>query len=215
MSWSDLTIKEFLAELASGSPAPGGGSVAALSGCLAASLVSMVARLTVGHAGIDMAAQDKMKGALDEATGLMDRLTARIDEDTAAFNRVMEAYRMPKETPELQQVRSQAIQQAMKGAALTPLEVAGECLGTLQLCDEAVAHGNPTALSDAGVATLLAYSGLVGALFNVTSNLAGIKDTEFRGGLSERKERVLAEASALYEKIRRRLQDRLNFKSEW
>lgn len=215
VSWSDLTIKEFLAELASGSSAPGGGSVAALSGCLAASLVSMVARLTVGHAGIDLTAQNKMSGFLAEATELLDRLAACMDEDTAAFDRVMEGYRMPKATPQLQQERSQAIQQAMKDASLTPLEVAGECLSVLRLCDQAITYGNPATLCDAGVAALLAYNGLVGALFNVASNLAIIKDTEFREEASERQERVLAEASALYGEIRRRLRDRFNFHGDW
>jgi formiminotetrahydrofolate cyclodeaminase len=196
----DMTVKEFIEELASNSPAPGGGSVAALSGSLAAALVSMVAQLTINMAGAPEQERERMRQALGQASGLMQSLGEHVDEDTAAFNRVMEAYRMPKDAPEWEQ-RSRLIQQALQGAAEHPLQVAEECLRLLYCCREAVRYGNPNVLSDAGVAALMAHSGVMGALFNVAINLGSIKDPAFRERLQADKDRIMGAADGLRKEI--------------
>lgn len=191
------TVKGFLQELASDSPAPGGGSVAALAGSLAAALVSMVARLS--GAGAE---NPEMGQVLGEATALLENLNNSVDRDTDAFNLVMRAYRLPKNTGMERQNRTAAIQEALKGAADHPLLVAGECLQVLRLCRQVAASGNPNALSDAGVAALMAYGGITGAMFNVAINLGGIKDPGFVARAGSERDRVMAEASGLYADIR-------------
>ncbi|WP_243174579.1 cyclodeaminase/cyclohydrolase family protein [Desulfofundulus sp. TPOSR] len=211
-----MTLKDFLEEVASASPAPGGGSVAALAGALGAALVSMVANLSTAPAGAEAAEREqKMRLILDEAAKLMENLGAAVDEDARAFNRVMEAYRMPKQTGREKEERSLAIQQALQAAALHPLKVAGECLKVLHHCREAVASGNPNALSDAGVASLMAYSGLVGALFNVATNLGGIKDTEFKKKVSAEMKGLMDEAAQVLAEVRVLVNSKLSYPVDW
>ena len=142
-----------------------------------------------------------MRQALGQASGLMQSLGEHVDEDTAAFNRVMEAYRMPKDAPDGWEQRSRSIQQALQGAAEHPLQVAEECLRLLYCCREAVRYGNPNALSDAGVAALMAHSGVMGALFNVVINLGSIKDPAFRERLQADKDRIMGAADGLRKEI--------------
>ncbi len=204
----DLTVKDFLAELASASPAPGGGSASALAGALGAALVSMVARLSGGR---DCPAEEKedLRRLLERSLALLESLSSGVDGDTEAFNRVMSAYRMPKETPEEKDRRSRAIQEALQEAADHPLGMARECLDVLRLAGEMVRRGNPNALSDAGVAALIAYAGMVGSLFNVAINLEGIKDQEFRRRLGAEKEFLMDEAAGVFAEIKNLLKTRL------
>ncbi|WP_092476101.1 cyclodeaminase/cyclohydrolase family protein [Desulfotruncus arcticus] len=206
----EMTVKGFLAELASKSPAPGGGSVSALAGSLAAALVAMVARLT-GTEGDN----EGMRGILGQAGDLMEKLNRHVDEDTAAFSLVMQAYRLPKQTEAEKEQRAAAIQEALKGAANHPLLVAEECLQVLVLCMEVVAIGNPNALSDAGVASLMAYSGITGAMFNVAINLEGIKDPVFAQQAKAERDRIMSEASHLYAGIQTLVQKKLIYMVEW
>ncbi|MGB9802662.1 cyclodeaminase/cyclohydrolase family protein [Desulfofundulus sp.] len=207
---TDMKLKDFLAEVASGSPAPGGGSVAALAGALGAALVSMVANLsTTGAAG------EKMRLVQDEAGRLMEKLGVAVDEDARAFNRVMDAFRMSKQTGREKELRSSAIQQALQTAALHPLDVAGECLEVLRYCREAVVSGNPSTLSDAGVACLMAYSGLVGALFNVAINLGSIKDAEFKEKAVAGMKGLMDEAAGIFAEVRALVNSRLSCPANW
>lgn len=205
----DLTVKDFLAELASASPAPGGGSASALAGALGAALVSMVARLSDGGDGSDEKEKEDHRRLLERSLALMENLSSGVDGDTEAFNRVMGAYRMPKETPEEKDRRSRAIQEALQEAAAHPLQVARECLEVLCLSAEMVRRGNPNALSDAGVAALLAYAGVVGSLFNVAINLKGIRDPEFRKKFEAEKEILMGEAAGIFAEIKGLLKNRL------
>ncbi|MDN5374984.1 MAG: methenyltetrahydrofolate cyclohydrolase [Thermacetogenium sp.] len=205
----DLTVKDFLAELASASPAPGGGSVSALAGALGAALVSMVARLSDGRDGSDEKEKEDLRRLLERSLALLGSLSSGVDGDTEAFNRVMSAYRMPKETPEEKDRRSRAIQEALQEAADHPLQVAGKCLEVLRLAGEMVRRGNPNALSDAGVAALLAYAGVVGSLFNVAINLEGIRDPEFRKKFEAEKEILMGEAAGIFAEIKGLLKNRL------
>lgn len=172
------TVTEFLDELASNSPAPGGGSISALAGALSAGLTSMVCRLTIGkkkYADV----QDEMEKILRESEDLRHRLTLLIDEDTAAFNEVMAAFTLPKESSEQQQRRTEAIQIATKKASLVPLEVMRLSASAALLAKSVVENGNTNSITDAGVACLAARTAYAGAMMNVLINLSSIKDQDF------------------------------------
>lgn len=198
----DLSIQGFLHETASDSPAPGGGSVAALAGSLGAALSLMVANLTKDpKEGETPAAMERIRA---EGGRLLAELTGRVDEDTACFNGVMAAFKLPKATKEEKAARSAAIQTAMKGAASLPLSVAESCIQVMALSRDALKHGNPNAASDAAVSGRMAYAGMWGAVYNVRINMASIKDEAFNTALRARigsalaeGERLLTELSAL------------------
>lgn len=174
----DKNIKEFLDELSSSSPAPGGGSVAALSGALGAALVSMICHLTIGKKGYENVS-DEMNENLKKSNALKENLMLLIDEDTNAFNKVMAAYKMPKETDEDKQKRRNCIQDSLKNAANVPLDVMKQCVNVLSLAKIVSEKGNKNAVSDAGVAALMSLAGLNSAALNVEINLSGIKDEKF------------------------------------
>ncbi len=191
-----LTVRGFANELSMDSPAPGGGSTAALCGALSASLSSMVANLTVGKKGYE-AAQEAMRAVALEAQPLKDALLQAVDEDTASFNKLMEAFRLPKKTEEQALERDAAVEEATKGATLVPLEVVRKSVACLKLAREAALRGNQNSLSDAGVAGLTAQAAAEGAYFNVRINLPGIKDKEFKAKTLAEAEALRAEALAL------------------
>ena len=174
----DKTVTQFLDELASNSPAPGGGSVAALAGAAGAALASMVCNLTIGKKKY-AEVQDEMKAVLEQTELLRKELTQLIDKDTEAFNSVMAAFGLPKTTEQEQAARAAAIQVATKAATLVPLSV-------MQTCEKALLHaktvakkGNKNSASDAGVAALMLQAGCAGAALNVRINLGGLNDTVF------------------------------------
>jgi len=173
-----MNIKMFLDELASSSPAPGGGSVAALSGALGAALSSMVCNLTRGKQGYE-SIQDEIKEILQRSEELRKQLTELIDKDTEAFNKVMEALKMPKETEDQKEQRQHAMQNAFKLAADVPLETAQKCMQILDVARILAEKGNKNSISDAAVSALMAQTGLHAAMLNVRINLCSIKDTEY------------------------------------
>jgi formiminotetrahydrofolate cyclodeaminase len=172
------TVREFIDEVASSSPAPGGGSVSALAGSLGAALGCMVANLTIGKPGYEAAAGE-IQDALQKLESLRKDMLNIVEEDTQAFNRVSAAYQMPKETGPQKMERSKAIQEALKGATQVPLKLTRKCASALDLMKTLAAKGNPSAASDAGVGALLAHAGLMGASLNVEINLGGMKDQDF------------------------------------
>lgn len=194
---ASLSVKSFLSELASSSPAPGGGSVAALSGALGASLTSMVCHLTVGKKGYEDVS-DEMNNILKKSDKLKENLIRLIDEDTSAFNNVMAAYKMPKETDEDKQKRRNAIQDALKNATRVPLDVIEQCVKVLDLARIAAEKGNKNSVSDTGVAALMSWSGIKSAVLNVEINLSGIKDENFVSQMKNEIETL----SANWEKIK-------------
>lgn len=177
-----LTLENFANELSSNSPAPGGGSTSALSSSLAASLASMVFNLTIGKKAY-MAYDDEIKSIINEgivkANKLKEEFLALMDEDTEAFNEVMTAFKLPKETDEEKELRSIKIQEGYKRATLTPLRVAEKTMEVFSLLEIAVEYGNINAASDAGVGALIALTGLEGAILNVRINIPSIKDSQF------------------------------------
>jgi glutamate formiminotransferase/formiminotetrahydrofolate cyclodeaminase len=173
------TLDGWLEELAGGAPVPGGGSAVALAGAMAAGLVTMVARLTVGrkaYAGAERRAGE----ILAEATGLRADLRRLVDEDAAAYGRVSAAYRIPKSDPS----RARQIDEALLGAARTPAEVARRAARLVALAQEIGAIGNPNARSDAVVAELLSRAAGEGALENVRVNLAALSDARLGAALA-------------------------------
>ena len=186
----DLTISEFGKVLASNSPAPGGGSVAALSGMLGANLVAMVCRLTIGKKGLEEH-QEQVSVVLEQADRLGESLLERIDLDTEAFNEVMAGFKLPKETDAEKAARTTAIQQGYKNAIQSPQGIARECLEVLQLAERLLGKSNTNALSDLGVAGQQAFAGLRGALMNVRINLPSIKDDDFVRNTTEESKTLL------------------------
>ncbi len=203
-----LSVEGFVEELASNSPAPGGGSAAALSGAMAAALVAMVARLTIGKDKYKDA-EKEMKNLLPKADALWAKLLESVDLDTGAFNDVMIAFKLPKETERQKEIRSEAIQAASRRAAEVPLNTALHCLEVLRLVPIVAAKGNTSAASDAGVAAYLAYTGLQGAALNVKINLGSIKDAEFTKAIRSTLDKYLAEAQELRQQAEKSVIERI------
>lgn len=189
-SLAGLSVRAFADEVSMDSPAPGGGSVAALCGALSAALSAMVANLTVGKKGYE-AVFEELKSAAVEAQGLKDDLLRLADEDTAAFNRVMDAFRLPKGSEEQGREREAAVQEATRGATLVPLEVLRRGVGLLKLAKAVAAKGNRNSLSDAGVAAAAARTAAEGAFYNVRTNLAGLPDGAFKRSAAAESERLI------------------------
>ncbi|MBC7258885.1 MAG: cyclodeaminase/cyclohydrolase family protein [Chloroflexi bacterium] len=199
-TFSHKTVAQFLDELASQAPVPGGGSGAALVGALGAALASMVCNLTVGkpkYADV----QGEIQALLAQTEALRARLTALIDEDIAVYYRLSSAYKMPKETEEQKAARTAAIQDILRDATRVPMQIAEACVQVLQLCKPIAEKGNVGAVSDAGVAALLAEAALRSAALNVLINLAAIKDAEFVARERAALESLLAGKAEMKEEI--------------
>ncbi|UCE18372.1 MAG: glutamate formimidoyltransferase [Gemmatimonadota bacterium] len=177
-SLTGKSLREFSDEVSTDSPAPGGGSVAALSGALSASLSAMVANLTHGKGEYE-SAWSLMEEIACEAQRLKDFFLDAVEEDTAAFNRVMDAHRLPKKTEEEKKHRVAAIDEATKEAARVPLRVMEKALETLELAKTVAEKGNVNSVSDAGVSAIAAKAAVDGAALNVLINLGSIEDQKF------------------------------------
>ena len=191
----DLTCKGFAYETASESPAPGGGSISAYMGALAAALGTMVANLSSHKPGWDDE-WERFSDAAEKGQTLLKDLLALVDEDTAAFNRIMDAFKLPKGTAEEKAARSQAIQSATLYATEVPLRTMRRALATFPLLEDMARHGNPNSVSDAGVGALAARSAVLGACLNVKINAAGLKDREKAQSLIGEAQAMAAEAQA-------------------
>ncbi len=195
-----MNLREFCNETLSDSPAPGGGSVAALMGALGVSLGGMVANLSAGKRGWD----DKIEYFSDwavKAQQLKDELLALVDEDTAAFNKVMDAFGLPKESAEEKSARSVAVEQATKYAAEIPLKVMEMASRSYELLSEMAEKGNPTSISDVGVGALATRACIGGAALNVRINLAGLKDEKFKSSLLKKVQQFSADSDARFKEI--------------
>ncbi len=186
----NMTLREFADELSTDSPAPGGGSVSALSGALSAALTSMVANLTHGKKGYEDV-KDLMEEVSNEAQTLKDTLIRIIDEDTQAFNRVMSAFSLPKKTEEEIKIRDVAIEKASQEATLVPLKVMELSEKLVEIAKKIAEKGNKNALSDAGCALIQARSACEGAYLNVMINLKSLKDENFKKEVSRKAESIL------------------------
>jgi formiminotetrahydrofolate cyclodeaminase len=195
-SLSELSVSTLLDALAAATPAPGGGSAAALAAAMSAALTAMVAGLTIGRPRY-ADAQEEMAAVLSRAEALRRALAGAADADTAAYRAVTAAYRLPKESAAQKAERAAAIQVAMRRAAEVPLETASWCAELLELAGRVAARGNPNASSDAAVAALLAHAGLLGAARNVRINLRSISDADFCQAAEADTARLLREGERL------------------
>jgi len=193
---ASLSVDGFVDEVSSTSPAPGGGSVSALAGSLAAGLTAMVAVLSHEKKGMEALRDDFARLGL-EAHAIKQRLVLAIDEDTKAFDAVMEATRMRRRTDEEKQARQEALQAATLQAIAVPLSVMRDSLRALELAAEIADKGTPAALSDAGVAALAAAAAVEGAWYNVAINLAGVADTARAASLRKEASDLLERAEKL------------------
>lgn len=198
----DKSVKEFLAQTASDAPVPGGGSIAALGGAIAAALTEMVAGLTVGKKKY-VEVEEEMKEISEAALKYRNKFVEDIDRDSDAFNKVMKAFKLPKETEEEKAARREAIQEGTKEAAIVPLEVAKDAFKIMEIIEKVVVKGNQNAVTDGAVAAMMARTAVLSALYNVKINLGSIKDTEFV-------ERVSKEVKELEEKVVKSEQEILN-----
>ena len=197
----DMNLREFANELSMDSPAPGGGSTAALCGALSSALSAMVSNLTVGKKEYEDV-QSKVMELATQGQALKDQFLHDVDADTVAFNDVMAAMRMKKKTPEQIEERTAAIEEASKKATLVPLGVLEKCVEALKLAKEVVCDGNKNSISDAGVAGLAAQAGAEGAFYNVRINLPDIQDDKFRKDIGARAKSLNAEAKKLGDEIK-------------
>jgi glutamate formiminotransferase/formiminotetrahydrofolate cyclodeaminase len=196
----NMNLRQFCNETLSDSPAPGGGSVASLMGALGVSLGGMVANLSAGKRGWD----DKLDYFSDwavKAQQLKDELLVLVDEDTAAFNKVMDAFALPKDSAEEKEARAAAIQLATEGAAEIPLKVMETASKSYQLLSEMAEKGSPASISDVGVGLLAVRACVEGAAMNVRINLGGLKNEKSKSALLEKLEKISAESESQFGRI--------------
>ncbi|MGE8128089.1 methenyltetrahydrofolate cyclohydrolase [Methylobacterium sp. NPDC080182] len=203
------SIEKFLTELASAAPTPGGGGAAAISGAMGAALVSMVCNLTIGKKKY-VEVEAELKEVLAKSEGLRVVLTGMIGEDVQAFDAVMGAYGLPKNTDDEKAARAEKIQAALKTACDVPLACCRACRAVIDLAAITADKGNLNVVSDAGVAVLFAYAGLRSAALNVYVNAKGLEDRAFAEERLKELEDLLGEAGALTEKVYAVVKDKVN-----
>jgi methenyltetrahydrofolate cyclohydrolase len=202
------TVEEFLDELASSAPTPGGGSAAAIMGAMGAALTSMVCNVTLGKKGQEAAAAE-MHAVRAESEQLRARLTAMVAEDVAAFDGLMAAYRLPKTSDEEKTRRNQAIQLSLRAATETPLACARACAEVIALSKRAGEHGYAGVISDAGVGVLAANTALRSAALNVYINAPSLKDRAFADAAVAEIESMLANSAQITETVFTQVRGRL------
>jgi formiminotetrahydrofolate cyclodeaminase len=199
---TDKPVTNFLDELASSAPAPGGGSVAAVSGALGAALVSMVCNLTLGKkAYADV--QDDISALLAQSEALRQELTDLLEDDVAAYTGYSKAAKMPRDTDEEKAERAKVMEEALKVATDVPLRIAEMAVKVMDLCMPAAEKGNKWAVSDAGVAVLMAEAALRSAALNVLINLGSfaLKDEEFKADRRAKLESLLEGKGVMRDQI--------------
>jgi formiminotetrahydrofolate cyclodeaminase len=208
----DKSVKDYVLQVASKEPTPGGGSVAALAGSLGSALTAMVGNLTIGrkiYDELDSDIKKVMDENFEELQKSVEKLSRIVDEDTKAFDEVMAAFKLPKDTEEEKKKRTDAIQAGYKVALEVPLRCAEECFKVLKLQKVFADHGNVNAITDVGVGALLAATGLEGALLNVKINLASIKDEDYRNEMDKKVNQLLKEGTQLKEDLLKTVYTRL------
>lgn len=207
---ASMNLYEFADELASESPAPGGGSVAALNGTLSAALSSMVANLTVKKKKYSDV-KEKMISVAETAQKIKDSLLNLVDKDTEAFNRIMNAFSLPKKSEEEVMQRNNRIEEATKEATLVPFEVLKKCEELAELALYVSEYGNVNSVSDAGVAGLTAIAAAKGAFYNVVINLEGIGDKVFKDRLNSDANKIIEKVETIGSKIDSVLKTKLSY----
>ncbi|NLY46364.1 MAG: cyclodeaminase/cyclohydrolase family protein [Tissierella sp.] len=209
----EMSLRDYIAEAASGNPTPGGGSVSALVGSLGSALTQMVGNLTFdkkSYAELNGEIKDKLQKNFKILEDKMNILSNLVDEDSKAFDDVLVAFKMPKDTEEEKTARTSAIQAGYKHALEVPLKSAEECLSILKLQSVFASFGNVNAITDVGVGALLAYAGIEGALLNVKINLLSIKDQDYKTEINQNMSAILEEGKRLREDVLKVVYERLS-----
>ena len=226
MSFKELTVSEFVQAVSKETPTPGGGSVSSLIVSLSAALVSMVGALTANRLGARI---EKKSGETANNTGcsnkdsklesilnlvntckeLQMKLLVLADKDSAAYDKVIAAYRLPRDTKKEKELRSFAIQDAFKGACLIPLEVVKLSLEVLRLTEFMASYGIKGAMSDVGVACLMAWAGMEGAYLNIKTNLSSIKDESFIRQVEKEAKTCISSGEDIFQQVIRQIKKSL------
>jgi formiminotetrahydrofolate cyclodeaminase len=194
------TLQTYLNDAASGKPAPGGGSVSACVGALGAALTAMVCNLTIGKekfAAVESQVRD-LEAKAQDARAKLEKL---LQDDTVAYNGVIAAYRLPKETDEEQTARMAAVQAGLIVAANVPLDICRVAVEVCRLARTAAEIGNPAAVTDAGIGAILGEAAAQGGALNVRINLGSIEDEAYVRAANAELERILAETSVLRDEV--------------
>ena len=202
-------LERFSERLAAGTPTPGGGSAAALSGALAASLIHMVCELTIGREAY-REHEEAVRAMRDRAGALRRDLLVLVDRDAEAYDDVMKAIRMPKGSEAEKTTRKEALAQANLFATETPMATAEACCALMRLAVELVDRGNRNAISDVGSAALLAYAGLRGGVLNIRINLAGLAGADHAAKALNRIRSLEVDAETLRERALTAISARMN-----
>lgn len=208
MRLSEYRVKDFVEELSSNSPAPGGGSASALLGAIGTALVSMVASLTFGKEKF----KDKepiLNEILEETEKVKNTLIFLIDEDTNAYNKVSKVFKMPKTTEEEKRARAEAMEKALKEATLVPLSIMEQVLKGIELHYKALGNTTKSAISDLGVGVLSLKTALYGGWLNVKINLNSIKDKDFITYIEEKAKKILDEGSKIADQVYKEVEKEL------
>lgn len=209
MKLVEMDIIKFLSEVDSNSPAPGGGSVSALASSLGVSLARMVAHLSFGKKKYEALTDDiktKFVSNFDELLKIKDELNALIDRDSEAYNTVMAAFKLPKDTDEEKNIRNSEIQKCTKFAIQTPYDIVALSGKAISLLGEILENGNKNAITDIGVGTMLLMSGLEGGILNVKVNLSSIEDKAYVEKISKE----ISEIREVAEKEKNRIMEIVN-----
>ena len=209
MKLRTLTVDKFIEEVAEDSPAPGGGSVAALAGALGAALCSMVARLTLGKEKYREVFPEMrlMEGALHTFTV---KLLELVDSDTEAYEGVMRAFKMPRDSEADKKLRTKTIQSANKHAASVPMETLRTLRKAVVFADMAIKKGNENCISDAGVGVQLIRAAALGAAYNIRINLLSITDDKFSSKINKEMTKLLGDIMSAVEKLEIMVEERLS-----
>lgn len=191
-----MTATDFVDEVSRGTPAPGGGSIAALAGSLGAALASMVANLTHAKGG-DAATQERLLKIAEQAQSLKDSLVLAVDADTNAFNAYMDARRLPKNTAAEKAARLAAMEEGLKAAVEVPWHTAQLCFEVMQVAEQARQHGMSASMTDALVGSVMGFAGVRGGIWNVLINLGDIKDQAFNEDMKAKCTDLLAKAQKM------------------
>jgi formiminotetrahydrofolate cyclodeaminase len=204
MKLIEMTLKTFIDEVDSGSPAPGGGSVSGLVSTLGVSLSKMVSHLTFNkrqYLAFDEEVRSEYEANFNTLNKVKEKLIPLVDKDTEAFNLIMEAFRLPRTTDEEKVLRSKQIESATIGAIEVPLEIVKLSYQALKIIGKMVTYGNKNALSDIGVGCLLLYAGLEGAIFNVKINLNSLTNETDKTHFKDTVDVIQSEAIIIKDRI--------------
>ncbi len=212
MKLVDLTVREFVSEVDSASPAPGGGSVSAVAASLGSGLLRMIGHLTIPKKKFKTLEEDIQQEYInihESLKGYETKLLDLVDRDTDAFNDIMRAFKMPKETDTEKKKRKQAIEQATLKAIEIPEQIASIAYEALKKVDFVRLYGNKNALSDVGVGALMLYAGLEGACLNVKINLPGLEDASIKTHYTEKVEAMLHDAKTIKDNLLKAIHESL------